>query len=246
MYKNNKLDKLILTLCIVMSISVMCIGTSIASNGDKAGDKVNTLGAPEGDYYKKLLPKGKLYTQAKDLIDGSGKQVAAIAFKLNEGTIVPNIQTLIRYSDDIIIGKIIENKSCLDDTEEIYTVSKVFVQETVKGDNISGSVIKIRMQGGSWVYADGVIVTKIPMDARLLDNDKNYIFFLKKEYDDQCYELSAGVQSIYGMDFNSNSIIPINLNRNDPMVRKYSNALITDFLVVLHKAVENEKIITAK
>jgi hypothetical protein len=229
-----------------MSLSAICIGTSIASNGEKAEDKVSTLNAHEGEYYKKFLPKGKLYMQAKALIDRSGRQVATIAFKLNDGTIVPNIQTLIRYSEDIIIGKIIENKSYLDDNEEIYTVSKVFVQEAAKGDIVSGSVIKIRRQGGSWGYADGVFVTKVPVDARLLDNDKNYIIFLNKGDDDQYYDLSAGVQSIYGMDFSSNSIFPINLNRNDPMVRRYSNALITDFLVVLHKAVENEKIITVK
>jgi hypothetical protein len=231
----NRLNNII-PIFIIILLSTYCLVFAASQENPlkEISGKIN----PGGETYQKMLPKGELYKQAKQIIEKKGGGIAGIGFLLNEGTIIPNLCTLSRYSDEIIIGQVNNPyfETYIDDDGELYTIYKLLVTQNIKGDIDTGNVVEIRIKGGSWTYLDGVSLVKIPVDTRFISVDKYYAFFLKKNNaDDEYYDLSVGAQSIYELDYDSNSIIPSIIKKSDPLVMKYEHMKISDFLDEINK-----------
>jgi len=86
--------------------------------------------------------------------------------------------------------------------------NNVFVQDVFKGTIVNGSGIEVKQLGGSWLYGDGTSISWRPVDETATVDGKSYVFFLIKEKDKEIYMPSLGVQSVFEMDFDTNTITP--------------------------------------
>ena len=212
----NRLSKYIFFTCAILPVIVFCYGT-------------------DTDFYK-TMPEGKLYNEARKIIE-SGHEHAHIPFIYNTGYIIPNIEVLTRYSSVILLGKIVDTKTTIDDNKEkIYRIHEVFVQYTIKGDVQSASLINMKMPGGAWLFNDGTSVSMTPFDTIPVVKGKTYILFLQKNKEDLYYTPSVDAQSFYEIDNDTLTVIPIILTLNNPMVIKYRNCPLEKFLEYIHDA----------
>ena len=186
--------------------------------------------------FQKTVPEGKLYNEARKIIE-SGHEHAFIPFRYNTGYIIPNMEVLTRYSGVILLGKIVETKTTIDDNKEkIFRIHEFIVQYAIKGDVQSGALIKMKMPGGAWRFKDGTIVSTRPYDAMPVTKEKSYILFLNKNKEDLYYTPSVDAQSFYEIDNDTLTVIPIILTLNNPMVIKYRNCPLEKFLEYIHDA----------
>ena len=227
---NRRFTKLLLLVSISMTLVFLACEYSVfAEQYDKEQIEYNHRANQE--------PKGKLYRLAKQ----ENKAHAILTFQSDRGMIAPNIRQLVRRSTDIIVGKVLINRAYLNDEgDEIYKFINVFVQVVYKGAIANRSRIEVKQLGGSWLYNDGTVLTWQPGDALLTTNGKSYVFFLVKDKENQYFVPSQGVQSVFELDFGTSSITPTDLNKRDPVVIKYKNAPIQDFLNEIRSTVSEE------
>ena len=181
-------------------------------------------------------PQGELYQLAKK----SGEQHTSIGFLPDRSVLAPNLRHLSRHSTDVIIGRVLSNYSRLSDTrDEVHKFLTVFVQMVYKGTVVNAGEITIRTLGGSWLYNNGISLTWMPVGELIPMDGKSYVFFLTK-VDDDNYLPSLGAQSIFEMDFGTETITPTDMNKRVPVVIKYANAPLQEFLDEVESVITEE------
>jgi hypothetical protein len=187
----------------------------------------------------KTKPKGTLYDKAKAAKKGRNNNHVIIAFRDEIGTINVDLRQLTMRSTNILVGRVLSNKSYLNDArDDIYTVHKVMVQSVLKGDLDNGNVIDIQVIGGGWRYSDGTWVSKRSTNMLPIGNGSSYVFFLNlKDPSLRSYVPSSRVQSIYNLEFDTGTIMPNSRYKLDPLVTKYKNISIDSFLAEIRPLV---------
>ncbi len=216
-------------ICIAGYPKAICINALAQQNNNKAQKYQQNM--------DKQRPKGKLYQMAKK----TKKEHAIFTFLSDRSVVASNIRELARRSTEIIMGRVLRNRAYLNDEgDEIHKFINVFVQDVFKGAIVKRSGIEVRQLGGSWLYNDGTALSWYPADALVAQDGKSYIFFLIKDENKEYYIPSLGVQSIFEIDFDTRSITPADLFKGDPVVIKYHNAPLFDFLNEIKSAVSEE------
>jgi len=180
---------------------------------------------------------GTLYKIAKN----NAEENTVIGFLPDRSVLAPNLRQLSRFSSDVIIGRVLRNFSYINESgDEIDKFITVFVQMVFKGTVANASEITIKQSGGSWRYSDGTTITWMPFgEAPTLDG-KSYVFFMKKDVDKEYYIPSLGTQGVFEIDFDTESVVSTDLNKRDPIVEKYSNAPLEDFLDEIRSVIGEE------
>jgi hypothetical protein len=196
------------------------------------------------EYYREMSkPRGELYKAAKK----ERKEHVVLSFVPDRSVLAPNLRQLSRRSTDVIIGRVLENHSSLNDEgDEIHKFLTVFVQQVFKGTVIGAGTITIRQLGGSWRYSDGLVVTWMPVGEVIAIDGNSYVFFLNKSEDAEtdedadCYLPTLGAQGVFELDFELDAIAPTDLNKRDPVVGKYKNIPMADFFDEIESVVGEE------
>ena len=230
---SNNSEKKSITLIILLMVFVSCLNTH------ELFAKQNS--EPNG-YDEKTKPQGEIYKLAKQTKDKNSDHVT-LSFIPDRSVIAPNVRQLSRYSTEIIVGRVVENRSYLNNEgDAIHKYLTVLVQDSIKGSIDPGLVIQIQQFGGSWLYSDGLAVTWMPVGEVIAQDGKSYVFFLnngKAEYAEH-YLTTLGAQGVFELDFELDVIVPTDLNKRDPVVRKYTNVSITDFFDEINSVVNEE------
>jgi hypothetical protein len=165
-------------------------------------------------------------------------------FKSDRSVIIADIKELTRRSTHIVVGWVVNNRSRLsENSDNAYISHMIQVQTVIKGDIKNGSTIELRSRGGTWVRPDGKRIDRLASDARPLRNKVSYFIFMKKEYPAQKGFIPAlGSQSLYQIESDTNSILPCDLVKEDPVVQKYENISIQEFMDELISAVASESL----
>jgi hypothetical protein len=191
---------------------------------------------------KKVTPRAgmPLYDSIKQEDRGGS---IAMPFRTDRSVTVADIKELTRRSSDIIVGRPLRSKCFLNNGgDDIYSVDLIQVQTVIKGKIINGSVVELQTAGGAWMYPDGTRVVRFPTDARLLRQDASYFIFMKREGPDKHEWMPAlGIQSIFELDGDTQSVNPCDLVETDPVVKKYKNASIAEFVSEIVAAVASEE-----
>lgn len=182
--------------------------------------------------------KGSLHDRAKQ---SGGKLVEK--FKADRSSAYPNLEELAKRSTAIIIGHAIANRAHLTtDGNSVTTDFSILVQEVVKGNLRPGSVAVVSLPGGGHRFDDGVTAFLYAANYKRAQNGKAYAFFLdKKGAVSRGWQLTGGIQGQFELDSDSGKVTPAGTAGHDPLVDRYRNKPIKDFLVELHKAVGNPK-----
>lgn len=185
----------------------------------------------------KIIPHGLLYDSIKQ--KGS---ILRTAFKSDRSVIVANISEMTMRSSAIVVGKALNSRAYLTDSaDDLYIVNQIMVQTVIKGDVLNGNILEMRTPGGAWSYSDGTRVSKMPSDARPVRPGEGYILFLaEKKLGDKYWTPTFGVQSVFEIDSDTISITPIDLLETDPVVMKYKNAFLKEFLEEIRSAAASE------
>ncbi len=185
-------------------------------------------------------PIGKLY----DLAKKQNKKHAHLTFQSNRGIIAADLREMMRRSTYVIVGRGKKNRGYLNEEgDEIHRINTLYVQEVLKGEMLNAIGIEVKTLGGTWIYADGTALSWYPVDARPIFDGKSYIMFLNKEK--EYYIPSFGVQGIFEIDGESRSIMPNDIFRLDPVVTKYKNAPLREFLNELRITAQEERLSSA-
>jgi hypothetical protein len=176
--------------------------------------------------------KSNLHDRAKQ---SGGKLVEK--FQAERSVIYPNLTELAKRSTAIVIGRALNHRAHLTtDGTFITTDVSVAVQEVVKGNLRRGSVVLVSLPGGGHRFEDGVTAFLYADNYRPAQNGKTYVFFLdKKGPVARGYELAGGIQGQFELSFESGKVIAGDTVPVDPIVPKYRNKPIKDFLVELHR-----------
>jgi hypothetical protein len=202
-------------------------------------------GKTEDYYYEKNKPRGELYKQAqKENKENAGHVI--LNFLPDRSVVAPNLRQLSRFSTDIIIGRVLENRSYLNDEgDEIHKYLTVLAQQVFKGTIVNAGRITIRCLGGTWLYSDGFAVTWIPIGETVPTDGKSFVFFLSEGEDSEdetagYFIPTLGTQGVFEIDFDMDVIVPTDLNKRDPVVRKYLNVPMTEFFDEINSVVGEE------
>lgn len=167
----------------------------------------------------------------------SGGRLAE-GFMAERATIYPNVTELARRSSAIVIGRAAHRRDHLtSDGNSITTDVSVVVQEVVKGNMRTGSVVLVSLPGGAHRFEDGVTAFLYAKNYRPAQNGKTYVFFLDRRGPvSRGYELTGGIQGQFELDFASGKVVTGDTVLIDPVVHQQGNQLIKSFLVELHTA----------
>jgi len=181
--------------------------------------------------------RGALYKEARN----KKEEHVVLNYLPDRSVLAPNLRHISRHSTDVIVGNVLQTLSYLNDSgDEIDKFVTVLVQQVFKGTAVSGGRITIKRSGGTWLYGDGTIVTWAPLGEAPELNGKSYVFFLVKDNDSKHYVPSLGAQGVLELDFKTGVIIPTDLNRRNPLVMKYLNSPLQDFLDEVQSVVDEE------
>jgi len=217
-------------------VSIILLALIIGRHDVFAGQSNKDNERLEQQYRDLEKPQGALYKIAKK----SGEKHTTIAFLPDRSVIAPNLRQLSRRSTDVIIGRVLANYSQLNSAkDEVQKFLTVFVQMVYKGTVVNAGQITIKTLGGSWLYSDGVSLTWMPVGETSPLDGKSYIFFLTKDGDGN-YIPSLGAQGVFEMDFEIGVIVPIDMNKRDPVVAKYANAPLQEFMDEITSVIAEE------
>jgi len=155
-------------------------------------------------------------------------------FKSNRGVTVADIRELTRRSTDIIVGRPLAIKSSFrkgSGLDDVHTMHLILVQTVLKGDVKAGSSVHLRMPGGIFIDDKDNVVNRLASDVRPPREGASYFIFMKKRNGDEkeAYIPSLGIQSLFEIDFDTNTVIPCDTLKSSPVVQKYLRAPATAF-----------------
>jgi len=162
------------------------------------------------------------------------------------GVTVADIKELTRRSADIIVGKPLESQSIARKgavkPEEAHIIHQIQVQATLKGGIESGAVITLKTSGGIYIDSADNVVNRHLLNARPLREGKSYFIFMKKDKGgiDGIYIPALGIQSIFEIEADTQTVIPCEMEKDAPVVRKYLNAPFKAFWEEILYAVSTE------
>ena len=160
---------------------------------------------------------------------------------------VSDIKELTRRSTGIIVGRLIAVESLYDEkTNEVNTKHLVHVQSLLKGNIKNGSTIELEMEGGAY-NRDGTIISRRAADTRGVKADVSYFIFMREsESKDRdiatypVYRLSLGMQGMFEIVPETYTLLPLNTAKINPLVNKYENMSVLDFMNELLTAIAGE------
>jgi hypothetical protein len=175
----------------------------------------------------------------------SKKEIVFESFMSDRSVTVADIKELTRRSTDIIIGRPLANKSQFrrgGRQEDFHMMHLVLVQTVLKGDIKNGSSVELRMPGGVLINSDGNVVNRQASDSRPLRENASFFIFMKKTngQNEQVYIPALGIQSIFEIDPDTNTIIPCDMVKSVPVVQKYLNAPMGAFFNEILSEVSSE------
>lgn len=213
---------------------VMCVAATTASEAEDLLIKLNEDAVNQGP------PNFMRHTMKGNAPRGNMAQL----YKSDRRVTIADIKELTRRSTDIVVGWSMGNRSPYSESADTaYIAHRIQVQTVIKGTIPSGSAIELIMPGGAWIRPDGTRVFMHASDARPVRDGVSYILFLRRKDDvagDQ-WMPSAGIQSLYEIEPDTESIIPCDLLESDPVVAKYKNASVGEFMEELISAVASER-----
>jgi hypothetical protein len=230
-YRFQVQNALFAGICVV----ALCIG--IVESSNIASAQFRNL--PQKHKFVTPDPGKSLYDNVKG--EDKGSRIA-MPFKSDRSVTMADITELTRRSSDIIIGRPLRSRSFLSEQgKDVYSMNLIQVQTVIKGSIKNGSVVDLKTPGGAWMYSDGTRISRFPSDARLLRENASYFLFIKKENKDKKHWVPAvGIQSQFEVDSDTNSITPCDLVETDPVVKKYKNAPMGEFVSEIIAAVAAE------
>lgn len=187
----------------------------------------------------------KMIQTTKDVAGDSRGRVAVELIKSDRSVTVSDLKELSRRSTAIIIGRplAVANKSRYNEkTDEVRTSRLIHVQTVLKGSIENGSSIFLETPDGTYVRRDGVVGLRRASDARPVREGVSYFIFLRESNGEKknVYRPSLGVQGIFEIEPETNTILPCDLVKSDPVVKKYENASVEDFMNELVAALSME------
>jgi len=231
-------------LAIAMLMFLFCFGQNGMFAGQKKGQE-DESGKIDEHYQDANKPFGELYKQAQ-MENKEKADHIILSFMPDRSVVAPNLRQLSRHSTDIIVGRVLENRSYLNDKgDEIHKFLTVLVQQVFKGTIVNAGRVTIRQLGGTWLYNDGFAVTWMPVGESIPTDGKSFVFFLHKGEDSEdetagYYIPTWGAQGVFELDFELDVISPTDLNKRDPVVIKYMNIPMTDFFDEIDFVVNEE------
>ncbi len=176
--------------------------------------------------------KGTLYDRARKAKDKTLREMIT-----SDGSfIAADLVELSRRSNAIIVGTPFNNMSQLaNEGKSLETIYSVRVNRVFKGKIKPGHVIKVILPGGAYLFRDGTRVFLYPPNMALLKREQHYIFYLKSSPAGE-HTLSNGAQGLFELDSSTNTMAPCSLLRNHPVVVKYKNMPINEFLLQVRRA----------
>lgn len=197
----------------------------------------NSTKKPINNKFDMPEPSGKLYMNSQLMQENP----AIMGFMSDRSIVASNIREIVRRSTDIIVGRVLTHRAFLNaDGTEIHNIKTVYVQNVYKGEILNASGIFIKLLGGSWLYSDGTFISWRPIDMMPIRDEKSYIFFLMKDGESEYYIPSLGPQSIFGLDPDTYTIIPVDLFDLSPVAVKYKNIPIVEFTREIKNLVREE------
>jgi hypothetical protein len=180
-------------------------------------------------------PDRDLHDQAKK---AGGKFV--LRYLPDRSVIYPNVEELANRSDLIVVGRTLGNRARLRADGKFITKDFwVKLQEVIKGDLRNASTILVSLPGGSYMFEDKTYVLVSPRKYKTAEDNKTYVFFLKKKGTNyKGHELSGGIQGQF--EITSGKVEPADL-LDDPVVVKYKGMRAGTFLAQIHSAAGNTK-----
>jgi len=218
-----------MVLCLVISVTVLAVQAESTKAGKSIENKVS----------------GK---DEKPILGGNGnvnEKASIELFHSDRAVTVSDIKELTRRSTDIIVGRPLTNNSIFlkgSTIDDVHTNHTMLVQAVFKGDIKAGSKIILRMPGGAFLDSDDKAVTLVALDARPLREGVSYFIFMKRlsEEFEYLYVPALGIQSIFEIDAETNTIIPCDTLQSSPVVQKYLRASVTAFLEEIKSLVSTE------
>ena len=100
----------------------------------------------------------------------------------------------------------------------------ILVQAVLKGGIKTGNVVDLRMPGEVYFDSENNIIHRTVTDARPLREGASFFIFMKRSNgrgEEDVYMPALGIQSIFEIDADTNTVIPCDTLKNDPVVHKY-------------------------
>ena len=191
----------------------------------------------------RINKEAKTTQSKKDMVKDVTGRITMETFDSDRGVIVSDIKELTRRSTEIIIGRPLANKSFYDEKrDEARTLHLLQVQTVFKGHIENGSSIELEIPGGGYIGRDGKAHHRRASDARALRENVSYFIFMRENTEGKknVYRPAFGVQGIFEMNPEVNTVLPCDLVKSDPVVKKYENASIADFMDELMTAISTE------
>jgi len=192
---------------------------------------------------KKVIDEDEITQTMKDM-GIRLSEVSSVEFiKSDRSVIVTELKDLTRRSTSIIIGRPLANKSYYDDElDEVRTMRLVQVQTVLKGNMENGNTIELEMPGGAYVRRNGETGYRRMSESRAVREEVSYFIFMRESKDNEktIYQPSAGIQGIFEIDPETHAILPCDMVKSSPMVKRYENMVLEDFMNELMTALSAE------
>jgi|WetSurMetagenome_2_1015567.scaffolds.fasta_scaffold164126_3 hypothetical protein len=155
----------------------------------------------------------------------------------------------------VVVGRVLGARSRLaPDGRGIVTEVAIHVHESLRGGASLGSLVYFRVPGGSHRFADGRTAKQVVPGFRSFRMGATYVLFLRPirpavdepaavraardsgAYRAQ-YELASGPQGQFELLFEGGTVVPGPGGKDHPLVFRYADMAVSDFLVELHRAI---------
>ena len=150
-----------------------------------------------------------------------------------------DVKSLVHDSSDIVNGGLVETVSRFRTAEErnIVTDFKIVVQNTLKGEILSGEEIIVRGPGGRIQFEDGSSAeVKMPPYWKNPEMGKTYTFFLRKK--GNVFMLTGGPQGLFEM-LNNGTAQP-QVRPQDELMQRYKDKDTLSFLDEVNQSIKED------
>ena len=151
-----------------------------------------------------------------------------------------NLSELAGSSDAVLVGRVARSRNRFAaDQNDVSTELIVSVQQVLAGDLKHDGAIEVRAPGGSHIFPDGTSVHLNPLNYRRANEGAAYLFFLRKNEQDESYSLTGEVKGQFELDFEADQVWPSELAATGSLAKKYTGRRIPEFLVELREALSS-------
>jgi hypothetical protein len=156
-----------------------------------------------------------------------------------QSIIYNDLNGLAKASTAVIVCATKSNRCRLSSNGQYVTTDyQVLVNEVLKGSMRAGNIITASTPGGLKVFDRSTsMLIQVP-DFRRPINGRTYLFFLNQSGENSMLALTGGPQGAFELPGNGKGVRPSDLRPDHPLVRKYKNKDVKEFLKEVRQAVK--------